>query len=226
MNASLVTPGNRLADVGTDHGYIPITLVQEGRIPCALAMDVNRGPLLRAEEHIRETGLAPSIKTRLSDGVSMLRPGEADSVLVAGMGGPLMIRILREGEKVLESVKELILQPQSEIAQVRRFLETAGYRITDEDMVYEDGKYYAAMRAVHGDMAWEQEIFYRYGKLLLEGRHPVLKQFLMERGRICRQILDSLREKGRDTERTESRIQEMEEELALTGAGLKYYEMQ
>ncbi len=226
MNASLVTPGNRLADVGTDHGYIPIALVQEGRIPCALAMDVNRGPLLRAEEHIRETGLAPSITTRLSDGVSMLRPGEADSVLIAGMGGPLMIRILREGDGVLRSVKELILQPQSEIPGVRRFLENAGYRITDEDMVYEDGKYYTAMRAVHGDMAWEQEIFYQYGKLLLEGRHPVLKQFLERRGRVCGQILDSLQKKGRDAARTGSRIQEMEEELALIRAGLKYYEMQ
>ena len=189
-------------------------------------MDVNRGPLLRAEEDIRETGLAPSITTGLSDGVSMLRPGEADSVLFAGMGGPLMIRILREGDGVQRSVKELILQPQSEIPGVRRFLENAGYRITDEDMVYEDGKYYTAMRAVHGDMAWEQEIFYQYGKLLLEGRHPVLKQFLERRARVCRQKLDSHQKKGRDAARTGSRIQEMEEELALIRAGLKYYEMQ
>ena len=84
MNASLVTPGNRLADVGTDHGYIPIALVEEGVIPSALAMDVNEGPLMRAEEHIRLSGLVPYIETRLSDGLEKLGCGEADSVLWQG----------------------------------------------------------------------------------------------------------------------------------------------
>ena len=75
MNASFVTPGNRLADVGTDHGYIPITLVMEKKIPSALAMDVNEGPLERAKEHIREFQLESCIHTRLSDGVQALHPG-------------------------------------------------------------------------------------------------------------------------------------------------------
>ena len=70
--ASLVTPGSRIADVGCDHGYIPIYLYLEGRIPGAIAMDVNRGPLLRAEEHIMEYGLGKYIETRLSDGVKAL----------------------------------------------------------------------------------------------------------------------------------------------------------
>ena len=145
MNASLVTPGNRLADVGTDHGYIPIALVEEGVIPSALAMDVNEGPLMRAEEHIRLSGLVPYIETRLSDGLEKLGCGEADSVLVAGMGGPLIIRILSEGKRQLAGVRELIVQPQSEIGLVRHFLEESGWNIDVEDMVREDGKYYTAM---------------------------------------------------------------------------------
>ena len=84
--ACLVTPGNRLADVGTDHGYIPIYLIKENRIPHAIAMDVNRGPLLRAQEHIRMEGLEERIETRLSDGMKMLLPTEADTVVIAGMG--------------------------------------------------------------------------------------------------------------------------------------------
>ena len=111
MNASFVTPGNRLADVGTDHGYIPIALCLEGVIPSALAMDVNPGPLERAKEHIQQFDLETDIHTRLSDGVQALCPGEADSVLIAGMGGALTVKILEAGEKVLASVKELILQP-------------------------------------------------------------------------------------------------------------------
>ena len=91
MNASFVTPGNRLADVGTDHGYIPIALRLEGVIPSALAMDINPGPLERAKEHIRQFDLETDIHTRLSDGVQALCPGEADSVLIAGMGGALTI---------------------------------------------------------------------------------------------------------------------------------------
>ena len=101
MNASFVTPGNRLADVGTDHGYIPIALRLEGVIPSALAMDINPGPLERAKEHIRQFDLETDIHTRLSDGVQALCPGEADSVLIAGMGGALTIKILEAGKDVL-----------------------------------------------------------------------------------------------------------------------------
>ena len=151
MNASLVTAGYRLADVGTDHGYIPIVLVQEGRIPSALAMDVNQGPLKRAEEHIKEYQLDSYIHIRLSDGVQNLQPGEADSVLIAGMGGALVIKILQEGKEVLKTVKELILQPQSEISKVRKYLHKQGLVIIDEDMVEEDGKFYPMMKVVHGE---------------------------------------------------------------------------
>lgn len=145
--AALVTPGVRLADVGTDHGYIPVFLCQIGKIPSAIAMDVNGGPLQRAEAHVAEFGLGDRIKTRLSDGLEKLEPGEADCVLIAGMGGALIQRILSEGEAVLGSVEELILQPQSEVPQTRRFLREHGYRIVDEDMVEEDGKFYFLMKA-------------------------------------------------------------------------------
>ena len=96
--AGLVTAGSRLADIGTDHAYIPIYLARSGKIPEAVAMDVNRGPLERAEENIRAYELEDRIKTRLSDGFSALEQGEADSAVIAGMGGGLMSRILKEGE--------------------------------------------------------------------------------------------------------------------------------
>ena len=94
------TKGSRLADIGTDHGYIPIALVQKGRIPSALAMDVGKGPLSRAREHIHSQGLDTYIETRLSDGLTELHEGEADTVLIAGMGGMLMKRILEGGKRL------------------------------------------------------------------------------------------------------------------------------
>ena len=120
--ADMVTGGGCLADVGTDHGYVPIYLCEKKRILSAVAMDVRRGPLERAEAHIREAGLEAYIETRLSDGLEGLRAGEAHTVLIAGMGGPLTVRILSDGQEKLEGAGELILQPQSEIAKVRRWL--------------------------------------------------------------------------------------------------------
>ena len=109
MNASFVTPGNRLADVGTDHGYVPIDLVKRGIVKEALAMDVRKSPLMRAEEHIRAYGLEGRVRTRLSDGLEQLREGEADTVVIAGMGGALTIYILEAASRVLPGMKELIL---------------------------------------------------------------------------------------------------------------------
>lgn len=223
MNASFVTPGNRLCDVGTDHGYIPIALVQEGTVPSALAMDVNEGPLERAKEHIREFRLESCIHTRLSDGVQALHPGEADSVLIAGMGGALTIKILSEGRQVLESVKELILQPQSELDKVRRYLAESGYTIEREEMVQEDGKYYTVMKAVVGEMLYDREIFYHYGKLLLEQRHPVLREYLQQRKGICEKIYGRLIREGSGEERTRTRIRELQEELRQIQDALEYY---
>ena len=92
--ASLVTPGSIVADIGTDHAYIPLYLIQEKKALGAIAMDVNEGPLLRAEEHVRDAGLAEQIRLRRSDGLEQLSSGECDCAVIAGMGGGLMIRIL------------------------------------------------------------------------------------------------------------------------------------
>ena len=148
--AGLVPEGARLADVGTDHGYVPIWLLTQGRISSAIAMDVNKGPLLRARENRDKYGLQEVMELRLSDGLEKLRPGEADALLIAGMGGPLMIRILEAGRQTTEGIATLILQPQSEIPSVRRYLIGNGFCIDDEIMMKDEGKYYMAMKVSHG----------------------------------------------------------------------------
>ena len=135
--ADLVTAGYRVAGNGTDHAYIPIFLLASGKIPGAAAMDVNEGPLERARCHIEENGLSEKISLRLSDGLAGLRPGEAESVVIAGMGGGLIIRILTEGAEALKYVKECVLQPQSEIEKVRAFLLKEGCLFIGGDMVME-----------------------------------------------------------------------------------------
>lgn len=149
MLADLMTRGYRAADVGCDHGFLSIYLIQQGISPRVLAMDVRKGPLAAAREHIASCGLEEYIGSRLSDGLAALCPGEAETLICAGMGGPLMEKILRDGMEKARELKELILQPQSEIGAFRRFLRREGFRILAEDAVCEDGKYYFAMKAVY-----------------------------------------------------------------------------
>ena len=216
--ASLVTKGNVLADVGTDHGYIPIYLLQKEQIPRAIAMDINAGPLDCAKEHIAQFGLGDYIETRLSDGVDALVPGEADSILIAGMGGGLVLHILSDGEAVCRQAKELILQPQSELERVRAYLWMNGYVILEENMVLEDEKFYPMMRVqyqgISDEMSADNALLCRYGKGLLEAAHPVLLQYLEREKRVYSDIKKNL-EKTELSEKTKERLMEVEEILRL-----------
>ncbi len=148
MLADMVTCGNRVADIGCDHGFLSIYLVQAGVCPKALAMDVRKGPLRSAESNIEARGMRDYIETRLSDGLGACRPGEVDTVVCAGMGGSLMERILSSDMDKVRQMKELILQPQSELPNFRAFLRREGLKVVQEAAVYEEGKYYFAMKAV------------------------------------------------------------------------------
>ncbi len=233
--AEMVTPGNRVVDIGCDHGFLPIFLVQKELSPKVLAMDVRKGPLSGAKAHVVEYGLEDYIETRLSDGLKEYHIGEAQSCVCAGMGGPLMIKILTESRDKAESLEELILQPQSEIPEFRKFLREAGYVITDENILCEDGKYYFPMKVRFvgrdadkrvdrtSDMSdeKEQELFDRYGKLLLQNRHPVLKDYLEFSLGVTGQIEKSL--SGNDSERARERLRMVREELDFLERALARY---
>ena len=198
--ADLVTAHYKLADIGTDHAYIPIYLTQQKKITEAVALDVNEGPLQRAEEHIRENGLEAEIETRLSNGFQALQPGEVQSAVIAGMGGGLVIRILTEGEEVVRKLEECILQPQSEIEKVRAFLLEKGYEFLEEDMVCEDGKYYPMMRVEHGSMKLPAKGELEYGNPALQRSIGVWSAYLRaEQGKtdvILKTLVDNGQEKS------------------------------
>ena len=211
--AAQVTVGNRAADVGCDHAYTSIYLVEQGISPSVVAMDVNAGPLARAKENVVKFSMEKQIDLRLSDGLAALRPGEADTILIAGMGGPLVERILTMCPETVAAAKELVLQPQSEIAEVRRFLHRAGFRITAEDMLSEDGKYYVILRAEHGAEAPWSEEEYCYGKHLIEKGSPVLAEFLEKETKKAEALLAGLADAG--TEKAEIRREELRGQLKL-----------
>ena len=170
-----------LADIGCDHAYVAIEAVRRGRAARALACDVRKGPLQQAAKHILCAGLAGKIETRLSDGLEQVAPGEADTVVVAGMGGPLMERIL-QGR--LGDFAHFVLSPQSEIPHFRRFLLTEGMQINEETMLIDEGKYYVILNvsqradAASSDSMYVTEEDFLYGGRLLRRLDPVLKSFL------------------------------------------------
>ncbi len=200
-----------VADVGTDHGFVPICLVERGIASHALALDVRKGPLMRAQEHVLQYGLEGKVAVRLSDGLKGLHPGEAEVVVIAGMGGELMLRILDEGVHMRDSVQCFILSPQSELALFRHGLERLGLSIRDEVMVEEEGKYYTVMTAVPGRMHYPKEYFYRYGERLISGKSRVLAEYLEKETGQLRKIRGQLLAGGGDG--AAKRLHEIEESL-------------
>ncbi|NLL77535.1 MAG: SAM-dependent methyltransferase [Clostridiales bacterium] len=204
--AHMVTKGNAVCDVGCDHGFISIYLVKTGICPKAIAMDVRKGPLEAARKHVEDYALTDYIETRLSDGVTSLLPGEADTLICAGMGGKLMKRILEEGREKVRSMKEFILQPQSELQGMREYLREQGYLITDENMILEDGKYYSVIKVqpTTGDIGQEElpvvsrQVDDKYGPVLLKRKNPILLGFLIKERALCEEILRDLEKSGEE----------------------------
>ena len=233
--AGQIRAGQTLADVGCDHGYLPIYLVQKGCMQRAIAMDINEGPLQRAVEHIEREALGAYIQTRQSDGLEKLSPGEADAVIIAGMGGNLTIDILTRGENVVRTLDQLILEPQSELAAVRAFLRENNYFVEAEDLVLEDGKYYPILRVLpkrssdvltfSGESGLSPAVLDAYGHRLLAAHHPVLLSFLQKEKKQCEQILAGLPTEDSESERIALRRAELLEKgivLEDTREGVKW----
>ena len=150
--AALVPQGGRLADVGTDHGYLPVSLILEGKITHAIAADIRTGPLDHARRTAEEYGVTEYLDFRLCDGLNGILAGECDTVTIAGMGGETIAHILSQALWTREGVK-LILQPQSTQEVLRRFLVQNGYRIQRERVVREGERWYPILEVFGGTMA-------------------------------------------------------------------------
>lgn len=140
--ASLVPQGARMADVGSDHAYLPVYLMQKGKIASALATDVNEGPIRRAESNIAKAGYAGKIGTRKCDGLDGIEDFAPDTVTICGMGGELIASILSQSRYVLSAKPLLILQPMTQVAFLRNYLTKNGYEILSEHLCPEAHRLY------------------------------------------------------------------------------------
>lgn len=165
--ADMVRDGSRVADIGTDHAYLPAALILSGKIPSAVAADLRKGPLENALETVRSNHIEDRVQLRLSDGLKCVSPDDADDIVIAGMGGILISEILTAAEWVKNEKYKLILQPQSHDEDVRRYLFGNGFEITDEEVCFEDGKVYICLGAVYtGSVTSHSEAEIMFGSIL------------------------------------------------------------
>ena len=244
--ANMVTKGSVVADIGTDHGYLPIYLVQNNISEHVIAMDVNKGPLNKALLNIGQFHLENKIDIRLSDGLDNLEKDEANTVTICGMGGKLIAKILECGKNKISQDIELILSPQSEIQLFREYLLQNGYRIVKEDMIIDDGKFYVIIKCflnieirqsetvlckanqietnqIEVNKVETNQVEVKYGKYLLEHKNDILKQYLMREQKGFLKIRENVDKCN--SELAEERIKEIDYELSCIKEGLNYYEM-
>lgn len=218
---NLMPPAHTICDVGCDHGYVAITFIKKGIAQKVIAMDVNKGPLEQAKRNASLFGVTEALDFRLSDGLCKVSPGEADAFLCAGMGGRLMIHIMTEGREVMNRMKGAVLQPQSELSLVRRYIYEIGWHIVKEDMVFEEdgeesgqGKYYPMMYIEPGKEEMPDDISLTYGPLLLQDRHPVLMQYLQYSLGIKKELMERL-ENQAVSEQALVRLKKLTKEITI-----------
>lgn len=215
--ADMVTKGNIVADIGTDHGYVPIYLVKNNISERAYALDINEGPLKMAAKNIRLEGLSEKITTVLSDGMEQMKDNMAESVIIAGMGGDLIVDILSRGSLV-KGIKELILSPHKRVDLVRKFLVGNCWEIIKENMVVDGGKYYTIIKAVKGQNTEYTDVELLYGKYLLETKNQILKQYLQKENEKFSKILNTMKESGNQNDF------QIKEVLKMNQKGRAYYD--
>lgn len=153
MVASLIPYGSKIADIGSDHAYLPCYTVKKGTVPFAIAGEVAEGPFLSALKQVKTEGLTDKIQVRKGNGLEVIQPGEVETITIAGMGGTLISQILEAGKEKLVSVQKLILQPNVGAFAVRNWLLENGWELVQEEILEEDGKIYEILSAIKGDPA-------------------------------------------------------------------------
>lgn len=203
-----------VADIGTDHGYIPIYLVKEGICKKAIASDINKGPIEKAKVNVAFEGVSNKIKCLLGPGLNPLKVGEVNGVILAGMGGNLTRDILLADMDKVKKYDFIILQPAQNPEVLREFLYKNDYEIIDEDLIKDEGRFYELFKVKYNEnsekLVFEDELYYEVSPLLREKNHSLFKEFIEEKINKCETILSFIKE---DTEAAKKRKSDLEEKI-------------
>lgn len=176
---AMVPKCRNLVDVGTDHAYLPVLLALDKKIEHAIATDIVPGPCHAARKTVEEYGMGKVIEVRQADGLTGVTTQEAEVVVIAGMGAGTMIDILQQSPEVIKNCSRLILQPMNDSEHLRRWAETSGWVIDQEDLVEEGNKIYEIMRLEQGQLGNHKAVCYQVGTYLIDHHHPLLPKFVV-----------------------------------------------
>lgn len=205
--ADFIPHNSITADIGTDHGYIPRYLVEENISKLVIASDVSQGSLDKTISYIDELKLNHKIIPRLGDGLEVIKPFEVDTLVIAGMGGLLIRDILEKDKNIKNSITHFILQPMVATKELREYLLNNGFIIIDEEIVFEDDKFYEIIFAKKGKDLVEKEIHYEISPILIKKNHSILVDFLKAKIQSAENIIIEL--KGKNTDKTKEKSDEL-----------------
>ncbi len=189
---SMVSKCHTAADIGTDHGYVAEMLLIDNICERVIATDLNKGPLNRAFEHLTSVNLQNKCDFRLGSGLTVLKENEAETIIIAGMGGDLIADIIETSKNIALNASELILQPMTAVDKLRRYLNKNGFRIVDENIVKELHHYYFIIKATNGTEELTDEFYYEFSKILIDEKHPIMLEYLNKAVRINEDIIYNL----------------------------------
>lgn len=195
------------AEIGTDHGKIPVHLVDNAIVQKIIASDISGPSLEKARKLAESMGLQKAIDFRLGDGLKVLKKGEADTIIIAGMGGDLTVRMLVEGQDIIDDAV-LVLQPMKDDGLLRKYLEYSGYSIIDEELVEERRKIYAIIKAKKGQVNINGNVFWEIGPILYKKRHRLLPCYIRYKINLMKDVL-----RQKQDEELARKVREMEEIL-------------
>ena len=191
--ADMVPQGAKMADIGTDHGFLPCYLAQNDKVASAIACDVNAQPLALAQKNITDYQVADKVSTRLGNGLAVLQPGEVDVVTIAGMGGALMIEILDAAPMVVDRLKRIVLQPNVGAEAVRIWAEKNRWQIVAEELIRENDIFSVIIVLEQGRSDKFMSAVELYlGPKLLANHHPLLGLYISEEWEKTQRILEQL----------------------------------
>lgn len=212
--ADYVPKNTIVGDIGTDHGYIPVYLVNKGIAKKAIATDISQNSLDKIINYINSIDHIDNIENieiRLGDGLEPVKPFEIDTVIIAGMGGLLIRDILDKDKIKRDSITHFILQPNIASRELREYLYENNFEIIDEALVKEDGRFYEIIYAKKGKSYITKDIYYEIGENLLHNGDPLLKEFINDKIKRIQNIIIELKDKN--TDKAKERFEELNEKL-------------
>ncbi len=193
--ADFIRKDTIVADIGTDHAYIPVYLLEKNICERVIATDINSGPLENAKSYIMKKRLSDRIETRLGNGLKVLKANEVNTAIIAGMGGLLIRDILEADREITDSIDYFVLQPMVASEELRRYLYSNGFRIENEKLAKEKDKMYEIITVSHGHAAIENEIYFEIGEKLIENNDELLDEFINKKLREIKKVIKKLENK-------------------------------